>query len=221
MPTQRQSRCAFRAEAVALSVQTGGEGPRGDVPWSCSAADLARRLATPPRLPEPGAAAAACPTCALTPLLLLQSVAALDILRYVLIPHPAALEVPELVGSVLDVRTLQVKGTSGDLPLHVACAIQPAAAVVRELIAKDARALRVRNKYEDLPLHRACFNCSPEAAAILAQVTLLLLLSAAALMLPLVGVGSDSPGREGCSVVPRSHFTDRAARQLRTAPRVR
>merc|ERR1712166_76191 len=34
-----------------------------------------------------------------------QSADALDILRYVLIPHPAALE---------------VKGTSGDLPLHVA-----------------------------------------------------------------------------------------------------
>ena len=77
-----------------------------------------------------------------------QSPAALKIIRYVLIPHPEALMHP---------------GINGDLPLHLACALQPSVDVIRELISQDARALRLCNKLGDLPLHRLCLNQSADA----------------------------------------------------------
>eukprot|EP00658_Telonema_sp_P-2_P047214 TRINITY_DN3579_c0_g2_i1.p1 TRINITY_DN3579_c0_g2~~TRINITY_DN3579_c0_g2_i1.p1 ORF type:complete len:578 (-),score=100.74 TRINITY_DN3579_c0_g2_i1:263-1996(-) len=85
-----------------------------------------------------------------------QTPAALEILKYVIIPNVAA---------------LMHAGTHGDLPLHVSCAVARSSAVVRELISQDCRALRIRNRLGDLPIHRACLNQGPDAARILAQVS--------------------------------------------------
>lgn len=84
-----------------------------------------------------------------------QTPAALEILRYILIPNFEAIMKP---------------GSNGDLPLHIACAVQPRSVVVRELISQDARALRVKNSLGDLPLHRVCLNTGPEAALVLKEV---------------------------------------------------
>ena len=86
-----------------------------------------------------------------------QTAAALDVLKYTIIPNPFG---------------VRAKGTGGDLPLHIASAVSNHAGVVQELINEYGEGLGERNDWGDLPVHRVALNNRPNAADILMEVPL-------------------------------------------------